>query len=127
MQRKNVLAVILILIIMYIIRTVGIEDIPFSIIIIILILCAIGMFFSAFRFKGDKTERKYLLIMTILMTVLFSISMMVISIQNNYLQVLEKYKSVFKTLMVILFIALFIVALANLIYKYKRDNKFKDK
>lgn len=119
MNKGNIVAIILVFILIVVFRSIGIENIPFQFIVIILILCIVGALIIAFKYKGNRKERIYLLVMTALMTLLASIYVIAVAIDNNYPQISEQYKPIFIFLMAIVFISLLIVAIANAIYKSK--------
>lgn len=119
MNKGNIVAITLIFILIVVFRSIGIENIPFQLIVIILILCMVGAFIIALKYKGNRKERIYLLVMTALMTLLASICVIAVAVDNNYPQISEQYKPIFLFLMAIVFISLLIVAIANAIYKSK--------
>ena len=125
MEKKNRLAIMLVFILMFIIRLIGIENIPFNFLIGFFAICIILMFFFVYRFKGDKVEHKYLLSMTLLITLLAVILILAIYIQNSYPQISKQYKPIFIGIIVVLFFSVIVVAFANLIYKNKNSNKLK--
>ncbi|WP_291640248.1 hypothetical protein [Clostridium sp.] len=91
--------------------------------ITILILCMTGAFLIALKYKGNKTERMFLLVITTLITLLLSILVIEVIIENNYPQISEKYKPLILGLILILFFISLIVEIANNIYIYKHKNK----
>lgn len=66
MKKSNLGAIVFVFIIIGVIRIIGIENIPFPVIVIVLILCMVGAFLIALKYKGNKTERMYLLVITTL-------------------------------------------------------------
>ncbi|KOF55780.1 MULTISPECIES: hypothetical protein [Clostridium] len=126
MNRKNVIAIVIVFVFIFIIRIIGIEKIPFPIIAIVLFLCMGIAFVITLKYKEDKKERRYLLIMTILMTLLSTIFVIAIVIQNNYTQLSDSLKPIFISVMLILFVILLIVIFANAAYKFG-NNKSKKK
>lgn len=118
MKKSNIGAIVLLFILISVIKSIGIENIPFPVIVIILILCMAGAFLIALKYKGNKVERMYLLVMTILITLIFTVVVIGIAIENNYPQISEQYKPIFIDSVPILFFITLIVAIANAIYKY---------
>ncbi|MCY6370619.1 hypothetical protein [Clostridium ganghwense] len=127
MKKNNIIAIVTVFILITAIRIIGIENIPFPMIVIILMLCMTVALLIALKYKGDKKERIYLLVMTILAILLFSILIIAVTIENNYPQISKQYKPIFITLMGILFLSLLITALINVAYKRNKHNKFKKK
>lgn len=127
MKKNNFLGVVLVFILIAVIRIIGIENIPFSIIVLILTLCIIVAFFNVLKYKGSKKERIYLLVMTILVTLLLSVIVIAVVIQNRYPEFSQTYKPIFIALMSTLFIGLLIAVFFNAIYKYNKGNKTKRK
>lgn len=125
MNKKNRLTIILVFLLISSIRIIGIENIPFGLIVIIQIACIIVMFLNVFKFRGDKKEHKYLLVVTLLLTLFFSVYTIVVSIEKGFPQISEKYKPIFIILMLIIFSSLLIVILINSIIKYNRDKNLK--
>ncbi|KOF55769.1 MULTISPECIES: hypothetical protein [Clostridium] len=125
MENKNVIAIIVAFVLIAIIKIIGIENIPFPVIIIILVLCSLGMFLSVMKYKGSKKERVYLLIMTILSVLLFSVLIIWVSVDNNYPQISKYYRNLFIVLIAIIFFSLLIIGGANAIYKYNKGYKSK--
>ncbi|MGY0373102.1 hypothetical protein [Clostridium sp. JNZ J1-5] len=123
MEKKNVVAIIVVFVLLTIIKIIGVENIPFNMIIIILTICVIGMILSAFKFKGIKKEKQLLLFMTLLIVLLIGTLMAAVYIENNYPQISNQYRPVFITIMAILFLCLLIAVLANVMYKH--NNRFK--
>lgn len=119
MERKNFIAIIVVFVVLGIIRSIGIENIPFLVVVMVVILGLGAALVIALRYKSDKKERIYLLIMTILMIMLAGIVMLTVVIQNDYPQLYEKGKPIFIGLMVILFVTFLITVYANLIYKFR--------
>ncbi|MEA4828254.1 hypothetical protein [Clostridium sp. JNZ J1-5] len=123
MRKSNILGIILVFALITIIRIIGIENIPFPIIILILVICMISALVIALKYKGSKKERIYLLVMTILAILLFSVFIIAVTIENNFPQVSKQYKPIFIVLMGILFLSLLVVIFANAIYKYNKRDK----
>jgi NADH:ubiquinone oxidoreductase subunit K len=80
---------------------------------------------GVFKYKGSKKERNYLLVITILAILLFSVTVIAIAIDNYYPQILTQYKTIFLVLMAALFLSLAIVVLVNVICKYNKEHKSK--
>ncbi len=125
-SKKNFLATIIIFMVISFIRFLGIENIPKPIIFAILLVIIIYSFIFVLRYKGDKKERKYLLVMTTQFALLVIILLIFIIIQDRYPEVSSIYKPLFIALMGILFLSLIITLCSLGIYKYK-NNKFNDK
>jgi predicted permease len=125
-SKKNILATIIILIIMAFIRARGIDDIPEPILFAILLVIILYLFIFVFRYKGDKKERVYLLVMTIQAAILVIVLIVAATVQNKYPDISYRYKPVFVALMAILFLSLIVTVYSLGFYKYK-NNKFKNK
>lgn len=119
MKKKNILAIILVFIFIDIIKSIGIENIPFPVIATLFVLCMGAALAIALRYRGDKKEQIYLLTMTILIIIIAIMIVIAVIIQNNYPQLSEQVKPIFISLMAILFVALLIAIFANAIYKSK--------
>jgi type III secretory pathway component EscS len=119
MERKNFIAIIVVFVVLGVIRSIGIENIPFPVVVMVVILGLGTALVIALKYKGNKKERIYLLIMTILMIMLASVVMLAVVIQNDYPQLSEKVKPIFIGLMAILFVMFLITVYANLIYKFR--------
>jgi len=123
MGKKNGWALIFVLAFLAIIRKFGVDNIPFSVVEIIIVLCIFTMIFSVLRFKGNKKERMYLIVMTIILIALMSAVIIAVNIDNNYPEVSIKLKPIFITIIGVLFLSLLIATSANVIYKLKNSNK----
>lgn len=123
MERKNLIAIAIVFILLTIIKIIRIENIPFNMILVVLIICVIGMFLSVLKFRGIKKEKQLLKFITLLIVLLIVILMVAVYLENNYPQISNKYKPILVTIMAILFVCLLITLLANVMFKYK--NKFK--
>lgn len=121
MEKKNFVAILIAFVLLAIIKIIGIENIPFNIIVMVLMICVIGMFVSALKFKGIKKEKQLLICITLLIILLIGVLMTAVYIDNNYQQISNQYKPMFITIMAVLFVCLLIALFANLIYK--RNNK----
>lgn len=126
MKDRNLIGILIAFAIIAIIRVIGIQNIPSPVITILLIVCAIGMLLIAIKYKGDKKEKLYLLIMTIIMILLFSVLIIWGIVDDNYPNLSQQFKPIFISLMAILFVILLIVIFANAVYKFG-NNKSKKK
>lgn len=122
MNKNNGLAIVLVLVLTTVVRFIGIEKIPFPVIIIILGIAMTIAFIIVLKYRGSKKERTYLITMTILITLLLSVVIIAVVTDKYYSQISLQYKPIFIVLLGILFIALLLVAIANAIYKLK--NKY---
>lgn len=122
MERKNFVAIAIVFVLLAIIKIIGVENIPFNMIAIVLTICVIGMFLSVLKFKGIKKEKQLLICITLLIVLLIGILMAAVYMENNYPQISNQYKPVFITIMSVLFVCLLIALFANVIYKH--NNKF---
>ena len=124
MKNKNILAIIVVFLLIGVIRIIGIRNIPSPIIVVILILCIGVGFVSSVKYNGDKTERILLLIMTILLSLIFSLIIIWYIADEKYLQSIGQYKSIYITLIAVLYFITLILAITKAIYKYnKKKNK----
>ena len=123
MERKNFVAIAIVFVLLAIIKIIGIQNMPFNMIAVVLMICVIGMFLSVLKFKGIKKEKQLLICITLLIVLLIGVLMTAVYIENNYKQISNQYKPVFITIMAVLFVCLLIALFANVIYK--RNNKLK--
>ena len=121
MDKKRVLAIISVLIVITIYRLIGIENIPFGVTVSILIFGLILTIFSVIKFKGTKKENNYLKVMTALLVAFVGILITGVILQNYYPNSSEKYKPIIVVLVVILFISVVVVASINAIAKFKNS------
>lgn len=123
MNKNNILAIILVFILISVIKIIGIENIPFPVTVVILVLCMIVAWVSVLKYEGSKKERTYLLVITILVTLFLSVIVIAVVIEKSFPQISEQYKPIFIVLIAILFLSLLIVIFANAIYKYNKGDK----
>lgn len=123
MKKNNILAVILVFMLIASIRVIGIENIPFPVTVVILVLCMVVAFLSVLKYKGSEKERIYLLLMTILVLLLLSVIVTAVVIEKSDPQLSAQYKPIFITIMATLFFSLLIIIFANAIYKYNKGDK----
>lgn len=122
MERKNFIAIAIVFVLLAITKIIGIENIPFNMIEIVLTICVIGMFLSVLKFKGIKKEKQLLICITLLIVLLIGVLMVAVYIENNYPQISNQYKPIFIIIMAVLFVCLLIALFTNIIYK--SNNKF---
>lgn len=127
MKNKNFIAIVIVFVLLAIIRLKGIENIPFNLIVFILVICIVGMLISVGRFKGKKKERQMFIVMTLNITLLIAMVIIAVYIENNYPQLSEHVKPIFITLMAILFVTLLMVIFANALYKSNKIDDSKKK
>lgn len=116
-------AIILVFIVIAIFRVIGIENIPFKITTIIMISALILAIFSVIRYKGNKKEHAYLIVMTLQLVIFVGTLIIGVILQNNYPSLSDKYKPIITTLIVIIFISLVVTACLNAIIKFKKYRK----
>lgn len=121
MQKKSRIAIIVSFILIAIIRSIGIEKMPIKFAIGFFTILIILMFFFVYRFKGNKVERKYLLAMTVMITLIMIATMMLTITVDSYPQLSKQYKPVVLIIISILYISLMGIAIANIIYKSKNN------
>ncbi|MCD2349058.1 hypothetical protein [Clostridium guangxiense] len=126
MKKNNIMAIIFVFISMSIIKVVGIENIPFPIIVLALSSCMVVAFIIALKYNCSKIERTFLLVMTTLVTLIAIILITGIFIENKYPQISEKYKPIIVTVIPIIFVIFLMVVVANAVYKFG-NNKSKKK
>ncbi|WP_411681925.1 hypothetical protein [Clostridium thailandense] len=121
MQKKSRIAIIVSFILIAIIRSIGIEKMPIKFAIGFFTILIILMFFFVYRFKENKVERKYLLAMTVMITLIMIATMMLTITVDSYPQLSKQYKPVILIIISILYISLMGIAIANIIYKSKNN------
>ncbi|MGH4120261.1 hypothetical protein [Clostridium sp.] len=125
MKKYNMLAIVLVFILGAVIRSIGIENMPFQVTVVIMIVCMIVVTLSVLKYKGSKKEKKLLLSIAILSILLASVFIIAVVLDNKYPQIFTKYKNVFIALIGILFLSFAVVVLVNVICKYSKEHKSK--
>ena len=121
MRKKSRIAIIVSFILIAIIRSMGIEKMPIKFAIGFFTILIILMFFFVYRFKGNKVEHKYLLAMTVMITLIMIATMILTITVDSYPQLSKQYKPVILIVISILYISLMVIAIANIIYKSKNN------
>ncbi|SHH85616.1 hypothetical protein [Clostridium intestinale] len=117
MKNKNALAVVIISIALFAIRTIGIEGVPLPVIAGIMVLCMIISFIIVKNYKGSKKEMPYLYGLIIMTTLLLGSIIIFVQIDNQYPEVASTHKPLFLSIIIIFFVGLNFVALAYASYK----------
>ncbi|URZ01854.1 hypothetical protein [Clostridium felsineum] len=119
MSRSKAIAIVLI--ITAIIKSIGIENIPFPVTVIALAALIIGLFILSFKYKISREERILLIVMDSLLALIIAIIIIFVIIQDNYPQISVIYKPIILTVLAILSIILMAVGVFNAIYKIKHN------
>jgi len=101
------------------IRMINIENLPFSLIVTIIIAVLLLGFIIALKYRGNKTEKTFLLAMTILGALCMGATLVFVYIDTNYPPIFEKYETLIVSTTIVLFISLLLLSIANAIYKFK--------
>ncbi|URZ17751.1 hypothetical protein [Clostridium felsineum] len=121
MKMSKTKAIGIVLIITAIIKSIGIENIPFPVTVVALAALIIGAFVLTFKYKISREERILLIIMTSLLALIITILIIFVIIQDNYPQISVIYKPLILTVLAILSIILMAVGVFNAIYKIKHN------
>ncbi|MCR3758745.1 hypothetical protein KYB31_07025 [Clostridium felsineum] len=121
MKMSKTKAIGIVLIITAIIKSIGIENIPFPVTVLTLALLIIGLFILSFKYKISREERILLIVMDSLLALIIAIIIIFVIIQDNYPQISVIYKPIILTVLAILSIILMAVGVFNAIYKIKHN------
>ncbi|URZ17748.1 hypothetical protein [Clostridium felsineum] len=121
MKMSRSKAIGIVLIITAIIKSIGIENIPFPVTVLTLALLIIGLFILSFKYKISREERILLIVMDSLLALIIAIIIIFVIIQDNYPQISVIYKPIILTVLAILSIILMAVGVFNAIYKIKHN------
>ncbi|URZ01851.1 hypothetical protein [Clostridium felsineum] len=121
MKMSKTKAIGIVLIITAIIKSIGIENIPFPVTVIALAALIIGAFVLTFKYKISREERILLIIMTSLLALIITIIIIGIIIQDNYPEISVRCKPIIAIAIGILFFVLMAVGVFNAIYKIKHN------
>lgn len=117
MKNKNAWGIIIVSVILFVIRTAGIEDIPLPALGGIMMLCMITGFIMIKNYKMSKKEKSYLYSMITLITLLLGTVIVLDKLDEKYAGISNAYEPVCLSIIIVLFIGLSLVTLAYASYK----------
>ncbi|MCR3758741.1 hypothetical protein KYB31_07005 [Clostridium felsineum] len=121
MKMSRSKAIGIVLIITAIIKSIGIENIPFPVTVIALAALIIGAFVLSFKYEMSKEERIILIVIDSLLALIIAIIIIFVIIQDNYPQISVIYKPIILTVLAILSIIFLGVIVFNAVYKIKHN------
>lgn len=121
MKMSRSKAIGIVLIITAIIKSIGIENIPFPVTVIALAALIIGAFVLSFKYEMSKEERIILIVIDSLLALIIAIIVIFVIIQDNYPQISVIYKPIILTVLAILSIIFLGVIVFNAVYKIKHN------
>jgi uncharacterized membrane protein YfcA len=127
MNNKSVRLALTLFVMSAVVRLIGIDKFPFSVVVFTLMVCMVISFASVLRYKGSKKERIYLVALMIIITLLMCTVVAASIMQNNSTQLFEQLKPILFSLIGVFYIALFLLALAKFINKRNENRGFKKK
>ncbi|AYD41190.1 hypothetical protein D4Z93_11960 [Clostridium fermenticellae] len=121
MRKDNSRPIAIGLLVLYIIRSTFAGEILVDFKTEFFIIVGILIFVYVYRFKGNKIERKYLIVQVVIVALLMISVMVLCIIPDDHSQRSQQYKIVILIIIIILNISFTVVTIADGIYKHKNN------